>query len=53
MRVTIDDAAIGHLKSPGLAHATKPNLRISAWGKDQEAHLDDLRVWSVKAPPLK
>ena len=49
MRVTLDGQPIGHLKSPGLAHATKPDLRISAWGKDQEAQLDDLRIWTVKA----
>ncbi|MDP1589212.1 MAG: hypothetical protein Q8M07_15790 [Prosthecobacter sp.] len=50
MRVTLDDKAIGHLKSSGLAHATKPNLRLSAWGKEPtaEAHFDELRIWSVK-----
>ncbi|MEQ2005318.1 MAG: hypothetical protein ABMA26_00865 [Limisphaerales bacterium] len=50
MRVTIDDKAVGYLKSPGLSHATKPNLRLSTWGNEptDEAHFDELRIWSVK-----
>ncbi len=50
MRVTIDDKAVGYLKSPGLSHATKPNLRLSTWGDEptKEAHFDELRIWSVK-----
>ena len=47
MRVTLDGAPIGYLKSAGLAHATKPDLKISVSGK--EALFDDLRVWAVKA----
>ena len=46
MRVTLDGQPIGHLQSPGLAHAPKPDLKISVSGK--QALLDDLRVWSVK-----
>ncbi|MEN9403428.1 MAG: hypothetical protein RL091_2131 [Verrucomicrobiota bacterium] len=50
MRVSIDGQSVGQLQSPGLAHATKPNLRLSTWGSTpaQETHFDDLRVWSVK-----
>lgn len=53
MRVTIDDKAIGYLKSSGLTHPTKPNLRLSAWGKEptMEAHFDHLHIWSVTAAP--
>jgi hypothetical protein len=46
MRVTLDGKPIGLLKAPGLAHATKPDLKISVSGK--EALIDDLRVWAVK-----
>jgi hypothetical protein len=50
MQVSIDGQPVGQLQSPGLAHATKPNLRLDAWGAApaQEVHFDDLRVWSVK-----
>lgn len=50
MRVSLDGQPVGHLQSPGLAHPTKPNLRLSAWGSapDREVHFDELRVWSVK-----
>lgn len=50
MRVSIDGQPVGQLQSPGLAHATKPNLRLSTWGSTpaRETHFDDLRVWSVK-----
>jgi len=46
MRVTFDGKPIGLLKAPGLAHATKPDLKISVSGK--EALIDDLQVWAVK-----
>lgn len=46
MRVTLDGKPIGLLKSPGLAHATKPDLKISVSGK--QALIDDLSVWAVK-----
>ena len=46
MRVTLDDKPIGLLKSPGLAHATKPDLKISLSGK--QALIADLHVWAVK-----
>lgn len=46
MRVTLDDKPIGYLKSSGLDHARKPDLKISVSGK--QALVDDLRIWSVK-----
>lgn len=45
MRVTLDGKPIGLLKSPGLAHPTKPDLKISLSGK--QALLADLQVWAV------
>lgn len=50
MRVSIDGRPVGYLKSPGLTHPIKRDLRLSAWGKDKsdEAHFDELRIWSVK-----
>jgi hypothetical protein len=48
MRVMLDGVPVGFLKSPGLAHATKPDLKISVSGK--QALFDDLRVWAVKKP---
>ncbi|MBI3881703.1 MAG: hypothetical protein HY301_16765 [Verrucomicrobia bacterium] len=46
MRVTLDGAPVGFLKSAGLAHVPKPDLKISVSGK--QALFDDLRIWSVK-----
>jgi hypothetical protein len=46
MRVTLDGVPVGFLKSPGLAHEKKPDLKISVSGK--QALFDDLRIWSVK-----
>lgn len=52
MRVTLDGKAVGWLHSKGLAHPTKPHLRLGVWGKGEEAaHFDELRIWSVKATP--
>jgi hypothetical protein len=48
MRVSIDGTPIGVLQSPGLAHPTKPDLRIGAWGQNQFVYFEDLRVWSVQ-----
>src|SRR6056297_1055921 len=48
MRVMIDDQRVGSLQSPGLAHPTKPDLRIGVWGEGEEAWFDDLRIWSVR-----
>jgi hypothetical protein len=46
MRVTLDGKPVGLLKSPGLAHATKPDLKISVSGT--QALIGDLHVWAVK-----
>jgi hypothetical protein len=46
MRVILDGKPVGFLKSPGLAHEKKPDLKISVSGK--QALFDDLRIWSVK-----
>lgn len=50
MRVSIDGQSVGQLQSPGLAHATKPTLRLSVWGAtpDRQVQFDELRIWSVK-----
>lgn len=45
MRVSIDGKEIGLLKSAGLTHPTKPDLRIGVWGKD--GYIDDLKIYSV------
>ena len=47
MRVLLDGKAIGYLKSVGLMHATKSDLRISVSG--QQALFDDLRIWAVES----
>lgn len=51
MRVNIDDQAVGYLRSSGLTHPTKSNLRLSVTGKEptMEAHFDNLRIRSVAA----
>ena len=51
LTVTIDGRKVGELRSPGLAHPTKPNLRLSVWGAApaQVVQFDALRVWSVKS----
>ncbi|MEW6305191.1 MAG: hypothetical protein AB1705_17075 [Verrucomicrobiota bacterium] len=45
MRVSVDDQAVGHLKSPGLAHATKNEFHFTVSGKD--ALFDDVRIWAA------
>ena len=47
MRVTIDDRPAGYLRSSGLAHAKKDDLRVGAWGKDQSGYFDDIRLWAA------
>jgi hypothetical protein len=49
LRATIDGREVGRLKSSGLTHPVKSDLRIGVWGK--EALVDDLKVWSVSAAP--
>jgi hypothetical protein len=46
MRVTLDGQQVGFLKSAGLAHEKKPDLKISVSGK--QALFDDLCIWSVR-----
>ena len=46
MRVTLDGKPVGFLKSGGLAHDKKPDLKINVSGK--QALFDDLRIWSLK-----
>lgn len=48
MRVSLDGEAIGHLKSPGLAHPTKESVHFTVNGTG--AHFDDVRIWKAKAP---
>ncbi|TWU64675.1 hypothetical protein [Crateriforma conspicua] len=49
MKVWIDGKLAGNLKSAGLKHPTKPDLRIGVWGShpSHEVHFDDLRVHSI------
>ena len=45
MRVSIDGAAVGHLKSSGIAHPTKSKIELGVAGKD--GCFDDLKVWNA------
>ena len=45
MRVSLDDKAIGYLKSPGLAHPTKSDFHFTVGGKD--AHFDEVRIYAT------
>lgn len=47
LRATIDDLPVAHLKSSGLAHAKKDDLRLQVWGLEGDGLIDDLRVWAV------
>ncbi len=53
MRVTLDDKEAGRLKSSGLAHPTKPDLRLGVWGQGKDALIDDVRIWSAKPVSAK
>lgn len=46
MRVSLDNKAIGLLKSPGLAHKTKTSFHFTVRGKD--AHFDNVKIWAAK-----
>lgn len=50
LRATIDGRPVAFLRSPGLAHARKSDLRINVWGKDGDGLVDDLLVWGAYAP---
>jgi hypothetical protein len=45
MRLMIDEKPVGWLRASGLAHDSKPDLKISVSGK--QALFDDLKVWSA------
>lgn len=53
MQVSIDGKSVGRLRSPGLAHGTKPTFRLSVWGSTpaKTVQFDELRVWSVVTQP--
>jgi hypothetical protein len=51
MRVSLDGKAIGWLKSPGLAHATKDTFHFTINGND--AWLDDVKVWAAEPAASK
>src|SRR5262245_5930020 len=46
MRVSIDGAPAGYLKSSGIGHATKSKIELGVAGKD--GCFDDLKVWSAE-----
>lgn len=46
MRVTIDGKPAGHLKSSGIAHATKSKIELGVAGKD--GYFDDIKVWDAE-----
>lgn len=43
LRVSLDGAPVGALRSPGIAHPTKTHFHFTVSGMD--AHFDDVRVW--------
>lgn len=46
MRLSIDGKAVGYLKSPGIAHATKSKVEFGCQGKD--AYFDDVKIWNAE-----
>ena len=46
MRVSLNDEAIGFLKSPGIAHPTKGSLHFTVNGDSML--FDDVRIWAAK-----
>ena len=51
MRVNLDGKAVGHLKSPGIAHATKSRFHFTINGK--YALFDDVKIWAVEPSGAK
>jgi hypothetical protein len=45
LSVEVDGKAVGELKSPGIAHPTKRQLRLSV---PRNAVVDDLKIWRVE-----
>ncbi len=48
MRVSVDDKAVGYLKSPGIGHPMKSDFHFTVSGKD--ALFDDVRIWAAERP---
>jgi hypothetical protein len=46
MRASLDDHAIGSLKSPGLAHPTKSDFHFTVGGKD--ALFSEVKIWAAE-----
>jgi hypothetical protein len=46
MRVTLDDQAMGYLKSPGIAHETKSSFHFTVNGAG--VLFDDVRIWKIR-----
>ena len=46
MRVTIDGAPAGYLKSAGIGHETKSKIELGVGGKD--GFFDDIKVWNAE-----
>lgn len=53
LRATIDDRPVAYLKSSGLAHSKKDDLRLQVWGLEGDGLIDDLRVWAVAPAGVK
>ena len=45
MRVSIDGAAVGYLKSSGIGHDTKSQIELGCSGKD--GFFDEIKVWTA------
>jgi hypothetical protein len=46
MRVSIDNKAVGYLKSSGIGHATKSKIELGCAGK--HGLFDDIKVWEAR-----
>ena len=53
LRATIDDRPVAYLKSSGLTHSKKDDLRLQVWGMEGDGLIDDLRVWAVAPTSVK
>ena len=54
MRVSLDDKAVGYLKSSGIAHPIKSDFHFTVSGNaTQFALFDDVRVWAASAVNAK
>ena len=48
MRVSLDGKAVGHLKSPGLAHPMKSDFYLAVTGEG--ALFDEVNIWEAAKP---